>query len=110
MRCNFLLLDRLYFSHSALVACGAAEMSGQKGLDQFPGERRPDHFSSQTKDIHVVIFDALVGGENIMNKPSTHTMDFVRGDGCTLAAAAKRDSALTFPAATALAKGIMKSG
>jgi hypothetical protein len=72
-------------------------MSGQKGLDQFPGERRPDHFSTQTKDIHVVIFDALVGGENIMNKPSTHTMDFVRSDGCTHAAAAKRDSALNLP-------------
>ena len=73
---------------------GAAEVSGQKGLDQFPGERRTDHFSTQTKDIHVVIFDALMGGENIMDEPSTHAGNFVRGDGCSHAAAAERDSAL----------------
>ena len=79
------------------MAWSAAEVSGQRGFDQFPGKRRPDHFPTQTKDIHVVIFDALVGGENIMNKPSTHTMDFVRSDGCTHAAAAKRDSALNLP-------------
>jgi hypothetical protein len=62
-------------------------VSGQKGLDQFPGEPRPDHFSAQTEDIHVVIFDALMSGENIMNEPGTHTRNFVRSDGRTHAAA-----------------------
>ena len=61
---NFLVLQRPHFSQAALVAWSAAEVSGQKGLDQFPGERRPDHFPTQTKDIHVVIFDALMGMEN----------------------------------------------
>ena len=70
---NFLVLQRPHFSQAALVAWSAAEVSGQKGLDQFPGERRPDHFSTQTKDIDVVIFDVLVSGENIMDEPSTHT-------------------------------------
>jgi len=83
-----LVLQRLHFSHSASVAYGTTEVSGQKGLDQFPGKRRPDHFSAQTKDIHVVIFDALVGGENIMDEPGTHTGNFVRCDGCSHAAAA----------------------
>jgi hypothetical protein len=62
-------------------------VSGQKGLDQFPGERRPDDFSAQTEDIHVVIFDALMSGENIMDEPGTHARNFVRCDGRTHAAA-----------------------
>jgi hypothetical protein len=56
-----------------------------------------DYFSSQTEDIHVVIFDALVGGENIVDKPCTHTGNFIRGDGRTHAAAAERDSTLNLP-------------
>ena len=79
------------------MALGAAEVSGQKGLDQFPGERRPDHFSTQTKDIHVVIFDALMGGEDIMDEPGTHAGNLVRGDGRSHAAAAERHSAFNLP-------------
>jgi hypothetical protein len=67
----------------------AAEVSGQKGFDQFPGKRRPDHFAPQTKDIHVVILDALMGGENIVDEPGTHTGNFVRRDGRSHAAAAE---------------------
>ena len=76
------------------MALGAAEVSGEKGLDQFQSEGRPDHFSAQTKYIHVVIFDALVSGENIMDEPGTNTGNFVHGDGRSHAAAAERHSTL----------------
>jgi hypothetical protein len=84
---NFLVLERLHFSDSSPVAWRAAELRGQKGFDQFPSERRPDHFSAQTENIHIIIFDTLMSGENIMDEPGTHTRNFVRRDGRTHAAA-----------------------
>jgi hypothetical protein len=72
---------------------GTAEVRGQKGIDQFPGEGRPDYFSTQTEDIHSVIFDALVGGENIMDERRTYTTDFVCSDGRTHATSTQRHSA-----------------
>src|SRR5271156_4752253 len=86
------VFQRLHFSHSVPVAWGAAEVRGQKGFDQFPGQRRTDYLSTQAEDIHPVIFDALMGGENIMDERGTHTTDFVRGDGRTHAAATQRHS------------------
>jgi len=91
---NFPVLQRLHFCQTALVALGAAEMSGKTSLDQFQSESGSDHFSTQTKDIHVVIFDALMGGENIMDEPSTDAGDFVRSDGRSHATAAERHSTL----------------
>jgi hypothetical protein len=76
------------------VAWSAAEVSGEKCTDQFPGQRWSDYFPPQTENIHVVVFDALVGGEYIVDKPCAHTGNFVRSDGRTHAAAAERDSAL----------------
>ena len=87
----------LHFIQAAFVALGTTEVSRQKSLDQFPGQRGPDHFSTQTKDIHVVIFDALMGGENIMDEPGPHTGNLVRGDGRSHAAAAERHSAFNLP-------------
>jgi hypothetical protein len=48
-----------------------AEASGKESLDQFPGERGSDDFSSETKDVHVVVFDALVGGKHIVDEAGT---------------------------------------
>ena len=93
---NLLALQRLDFSQAALVAWSAAEASDQKGLDQFPGKRRTDHFSAQTKHIHVVILYALMSRENIMDQPGTHAGDFIRGDGSPHTAAAKGHSAVHF--------------
>jgi hypothetical protein len=67
-----------------------AEASGKESLDQFPGERGSDDFSSETKDVHVVVFDALVGGKHIVDEAGTDTCDFVRGDRRTDAAPAER--------------------
>ena len=47
-------------------------MSDQNGRDQFPGEPRPDHVSTETKQIHGVIFNALMGGKNILDEASAN--------------------------------------
>ncbi len=57
-----------------------------------PGRRGPDHLSIQRKYIHVIIFDALMGGEDVADAPGTRAGDLVRGDGCLHAAAANRHS------------------
>ena len=85
----------MHFSQAALVASSTAEVSGQEGLDQFSGERRTDHLPTQTEDIHVVIFNALMGGKNIVDEPGPHPWNFVRGDGRSYAAAAERYSAFS---------------
>jgi hypothetical protein len=84
----------LHFVDSPLVAYGAAESSSQKRLDQFPSERGPDHFATQTKDIHVVVFNALVGREHVMDEACPHAGNLVGADGCPYATAAERHSAI----------------
>jgi hypothetical protein len=76
------------------MACGATEVRDQKDLDQFQGERRPNHLSSQAGDIHVVIFNALMGGKFIVNEPGSDTGNFICRDRRANAAAAERHSAL----------------
>jgi len=37
------------------------EFSSKKNIDQFKRQRGANHFRSQAKNIHVVIFDTLMG-------------------------------------------------
>jgi hypothetical protein len=79
------------------MAYGAAETSDQESLDQFQGKRRTDHLSSQTEDIHIVIFNALMGEENVMDKLGTYAGNFVRGNSRSNSATAERNAALNLP-------------
>ena len=93
------------------MAWGAAKLSRQKNLDQFPGKRGPDHFSTETTDIHVVIFDALMGREDMLNEPGTYAVNLVCGNGRSHPAAAEPPLHVQHPPpATALARGTMISG
>ncbi len=74
----------------ALVAGSAAEVSRQEGLDELPRERDPEHFSTETTDVHVVIFDALVGTKDMVDESGTHAGNLVRGNGRSDTAAADR--------------------
>jgi hypothetical protein len=86
--------ERFHFIDSALVANCAAEASLQERLNQFPGQCRPDYLPAERKDIHVVVLNALVSGEHVMDEPSAHTGNLVGADGGTHAAAAERYSAI----------------
>ena len=63
------MFQRLHFRQATLMACGAAEAGAQESFDQFYSPCGFDELSAQTDDIHVVIFDALSGGEVVMDKP-----------------------------------------
>jgi hypothetical protein len=84
-------------------------MGGQEDPNQLPGKCRCDHFSSQAKYVHIVVFDALSGGKHIVDEAGSHAGDFVRGHGGAYTAAAQRPPRSTCPAATARANGMMKS-
>jgi|GEM_PF-7034784 len=85
--------EGFHFVDSALVAWGTTEASAKKCFDQFPGQREPDHLSTEAKYIHVVVFHALVGRENIMDEPCTYTRNLVSAYRRPHAAAAERDLA-----------------
>jgi hypothetical protein len=74
------------------MAYGAAKAGGQESLDKLQGERSSEHLCAQIKDVHVVIFDASMGRENIMDRPGTRTGNFVRGDSRSDAAAARQNT------------------
>jgi len=78
------------------VTLGAAEVRPQKKSNQFQREGRSNHLSTQAKYVHVVVFDALMGGKDVVDKPGAHTGNLVCGDGRTNTAAAERHAALDF--------------
>ena len=51
-------------------------------------------FPPPTKNIHIVVFNALVGREDIMDEPGADTVHFVSGNGCTNSAATQGYPAL----------------
>jgi hypothetical protein len=54
----------------------------EKSFDQFQGEPGPDHLSAKAKNIHVIVFDVLMGGELIVYQLGTYARDFVCADRC----------------------------
>ncbi len=87
------VLQRLDLRHATSVTRSAAELSGEKALDQLQSERRADDVATDTRDVHRVVFDPLMRGKDIMNERGAHARHFVRRDGRADAAAAKRHAA-----------------
>jgi hypothetical protein len=50
------------------VPLGLAELGGQKRLDEIPGHRRSHGSSAHAKDVHVIVLDALLGREMVVDK------------------------------------------
>jgi hypothetical protein len=88
--------QRLHFLDSALMPNRTAEASLQKRLNQFPSQRRPNYLTAEGKNVHVVVFNALVSGEDIVNEPRAHASNLVGADGRPHTASAKRYSAINF--------------
>ena|ERR1700678_148355 len=72
------------------MARSAAEVGMQECFNQFQREPSADHPSAETKRVHIIVFDALAGGKDIVNKAGTYTGDFADGDGCTDSTTAQR--------------------
>lgn len=72
---NIALFQCVNFGDTSHVARRTTEPSAQKALDKLACECRADHLSAKTTDVHIVIFDALMRGENIMNEGGTYAGD-----------------------------------
>lgn len=56
---------------------GLAEFGGQERLDEIPGHRRSHRSSAHAKDVHVIVLDALLGREMVVNQAGADTLDLV---------------------------------
>ena len=73
------------------------ELGREKRLDEIPGDGWSYGPATHTKNIHVIILDALPGREMIMNQASAGTLDLVGTYRRPNAAAADREAAIHFP-------------
>jgi hypothetical protein len=55
-------------AQTADVSRGVAELRCQECLHQVPGHFRPYRAATHAEKVHIVVFDALPGGEVIMNQ------------------------------------------
>jgi hypothetical protein len=73
------------------------EPSLQKRVNQLLSERTTDNPAAQAKDVHVVVFNALVRRIGIVAERRVDSRDFVGGDAGPYPAAADDDAALSAP-------------
>jgi hypothetical protein len=78
------------------VPLGLTELGGQERLDEIPGHRRSNGSSAHTKDVHVIVLNALPGREMVVDQTSADTLDLVGAHRRADAAAADRKAAIHF--------------
>ena len=72
---------------------GLAELGAEKRLDGIPGHRGPDRPSAHTEDVEVIVLDALLRREMIVDERRTNARDLVGTHRRAHAATANRHAA-----------------
>ena len=73
---------------------GLTELGGEKRLHEIPGDGGPDRSSAHAQDVEVIVLDALLRGEVIVDERRADAGDLVGADRRANAAAADRHAAL----------------
>ena len=73
---------------------GLTELGVEKSLDEVPGDGRPDRPSAHAEDVEVIVLDALLRGEVVVDERRVDAGDLVGADRRANAAAADRHAAL----------------
>ena len=76
---------------------GLTELGGQERLHEIPGHRRSNGSSTHTKNVHVIVLDALLGREMVVDQTGADTLDLVGAHRRPDAAAADREASIRFP-------------
>lgn len=76
------------------MAGGVTKLTGEKGLNQVPGDGGAGGAAADADEVHVVVLDALLGGKMIVDEAGADAMDFVGANAGADAAAADGDAAL----------------
>src|SRR5215831_5246924 len=71
-----------------------AELRGEKRLDEVPGYFRANRASAHTDDLHIIVLDALLGREMIVDETGVNAFNLVGAHRRADAAAADRDAAI----------------
>jgi hypothetical protein len=83
-----------HFSQPPQMTLGPTEFGTEKRLDEIPRHGRPDRPSAHAQDVEVVVLDALLRGEVVVNERRADACDLVGADRRAHAAAADRHAAL----------------
>ena len=67
-------MDLLQPAPVALLTC---ERGSQIGVDELAGQLGTDHTPAQYQDVHIVVFDSLVGRIRIVTEPGTNARQLV---------------------------------
>ena len=59
------------------MSISLTEFSSKEGLDEFPREFRVFGALPQTKDIHVIILNGLMGSEMVVNQAGASVWTFI---------------------------------
>ena len=89
---------------------GLTELGGEKGLDEIPGDGGSDRPSAHAQDVEVIVLDALLRREVVVDERRADARDLVGADRRADAAAADRHAALDPSGNHGLARGTTKSG
>ena len=82
------------FCQAPQVPVGLTEFGGEEGLDEIPGDGRPDGPATHAEDVEVIVLDALLGGEMVVDEGGADTGDLVGADRRADTAPADRYAAL----------------
>ena len=77
----------------------------QECLNEIPGNAGPNGTPAHAKNIHVVVFDALLCGKMIVNQRGSHSRHFVGTHRSAHAAAANRNAAVDFAGNNSASQG-----
>ena len=83
-----------FFEAADETLFGVDEVCADEGVDALEGEGGADDARAEDEDVHVVVFDALVGGVSVMAHAGADAGNFVGGDADADAGAADEDAAL----------------
>ena len=85
---------RFHARQAPQVPVGLIELGAEERLHEIPGDGRPDGPSAHAQYVEVIVLDASLGGEVVVDEGGADTGDFVGADRCAHTAAADSHAAL----------------
>ena len=89
---------------------GLTELGAEERLDEIPGDGGPDRPSAHAEDVEVIVLDALLRGEVVVDERGADAGDLVGADRRATPLPQIATPRSTCPATTASASGTTKSG
>ena len=92
-----LLFEHVDFAKTADVAFFMCKLSAEEGVHALPSSLGADDPGSQHENVHIVVFDTLMGGVGVVTEAGTDSPELVGRHAGTYAASADEHATLGFP-------------